>query len=45
MATARLDRAARFDRDRVVVGAFGTLVAIPLLLFVAPGGTCAGAFL
>ncbi|MGH6899603.1 MAG: ABC transporter permease subunit [Geminicoccaceae bacterium] len=35
MATARLGRAAGFDRDRVVVGAFGALVAVPLLLFVA----------
>jgi iron(III) transport system permease protein len=35
MATARLGSAARFDRDRFVVTAFGALVAIPLLLFVA----------
>ena len=35
MATARLGSAARLDRDRLVVGAFGALVAIPLLLFVA----------
>jgi iron(III) transport system permease protein len=35
MATARLGIAVRFDRDRVVVTAFGALVAVPLLLFVA----------
>jgi iron(III) transport system permease protein len=35
MATARLGVASRFERDRVVVTAFGALVAVPLLLFVA----------
>ncbi|MGH6902687.1 MAG: ABC transporter permease subunit, partial [Geminicoccaceae bacterium] len=35
MAIARLGLAPGFDRDRIVVTAFGALVTVPLLLFVA----------